>query len=150
MRDDNDSGYKSTCANEKTVDETGLPRTRELAYELSTRWVRASRPGLGWIWPGLAGSSLGWVTPAWPGLIDLTGVRSGCCAQPVRAACARGQVAALAGLRWLRRWAGQPGLGLSEVVLVGGGLTGEEKKKKKERKRKRKKKKKREKRESVG
>ena len=60
MRDDNDSGYKSTCANKETVDETGLPRTRELAYELSARWVRAGEPGLGWIWPGLGHPDLGW------------------------------------------------------------------------------------------
>ena len=32
VRDKNDSGYKSMYANEETVDETGLSRTRELAY----------------------------------------------------------------------------------------------------------------------
>ena len=64
MRDDNDNGYKSTCANEETVDETGLPPTKELAYELSAEWVQANWPGLGRIWPGLVGSSLGWCLPA--------------------------------------------------------------------------------------
>ena len=54
VRDDNDSDYKSTYANEETVDETGLPRTKELAYELSAEWVRANWSGLGRIWPGLA------------------------------------------------------------------------------------------------
>ena len=54
VRDDNGSGYKSTCANEETVDETGLLRTRELAYKLSAKWAWAVGPGLGRIWPGLA------------------------------------------------------------------------------------------------
>ena len=67
VRDDNDSDYKSTCANEETVDETGLPRTRELAYELSARRVRAGGSGLGWIWPGMAGFGLGWCLPVAPG-----------------------------------------------------------------------------------
>ena len=53
VRDDNDSDYKSTCANEETIDETRLPRTRELAYELSAKWAWAVGPGLGRIWPGL-------------------------------------------------------------------------------------------------
>ena len=71
---ENDSGYKSTCANEETVDKTGLPRTRELAYELSARRVRAGGPGLGWIWPGLVpagrpGSRLGLVRWAAPGCV---------------------------------------------------------------------------------
>ena len=60
MRDDNGSGYKSTCANEKTVDEMGLPRMRELAYELSAKWAWAVGPGLGRILPGLAESGFGW------------------------------------------------------------------------------------------
>ena len=64
VRDDNGSGYKSTYANEKIVDETELPRTREHAYELSAKWVWVGGPGLGQIWPrlvlvGLPGSRLG-------------------------------------------------------------------------------------------
>ena len=38
---------------------------RELAYELSTKWVWAVRPGLGRIGLGSAGSGLVWGTPAW-------------------------------------------------------------------------------------
>ena len=58
MRDNNDSGYKSTCANEEIVDGTGSPRTGQLAHELSTKGFWVGGPGLGRIWPGLAGS--GW------------------------------------------------------------------------------------------
>ena len=90
MRDDNDSGYKSTCANEETVDETGLPRTRQLAYELSTKWVWLA--GLGWpdlAWVGVclsawvAPGSRAWVprlvrTPGfWPGSSEFTGAVAG-------------------------------------------------------------------------
>ena len=60
VRNENDSGYKSTCANEETVDETRLPRMRELAYELSARRVGAG--GLDWV-----GSGLGWPDLAWAG-----------------------------------------------------------------------------------
>ena len=48
MHDDNDSDYKLTCANEETIDETRLPRTRELAYELSAKWAWAVGPDLAW------------------------------------------------------------------------------------------------------
>ena len=54
--EDNGSGYKSTCANEEAIDETGSPRKRELAYELSAKGFGLS--GLGW-----AGSGLGWCLP---------------------------------------------------------------------------------------
>ena len=83
MRDDNGSGYKSTCVNKETVNEMGLSRTRELAYELSTKWVWAIGPRLGQIGLGSVGSGLVWVTSAW---IDLARRavwllrRLGCCA----------------------------------------------------------------------
>ena len=57
--DDNGSSYKSTCANEETVDKTGFPQIRELAYELSTKWVWAL--GLGW--PDLTWTGV--LRPAW-------------------------------------------------------------------------------------
>ena len=57
MCEDNGSGYKSTCANEENVDETGSPRRRELAYELTLRGF------------GLSGLDLAWVCRNWPGLV---------------------------------------------------------------------------------
>ena len=73
MRDDNGSGYKSTCANEETIDETGLPRMKELAYELSAEWVRANWLGLGQIWARLghpdlaerAACARNWLLTSW-------------------------------------------------------------------------------------
>ena len=73
MRDNNGSGYKSTCVNEETVDETGLPRKRELAYELSAKWVWAGRPGLGRIWHGLVPA--GCLGRAWAARLDASLVR---------------------------------------------------------------------------
>ena len=62
MRKDNGSGYKSTCANEETVDKTGSPRTRELTYELSTKGFGLS--GLDWVGFGLGWRPLSaWVAP---------------------------------------------------------------------------------------
>ena len=95
MRDDNGRGYKSTCANEETVNEMGLPQMRELAYELSTKWAWVVGPGLGRIWlglghPGLAvhasccvrpGCYVGWAAGApvlgWSAWARLAGSRAG-------------------------------------------------------------------------
>ena len=71
MREDNGSGYKSTCANEETVDETGLSRERELAYELTTKGFGLS--GLDWARFGLGwrlsvGLGLAWAAHARPRL----------------------------------------------------------------------------------
>ena len=68
MRDDNDSGYKSTSANEEIVDGTGSPRTGQLAHKLSTKgfWVGGldwAGSGLGWCL--LAGLGRAWVCRAW-------------------------------------------------------------------------------------
>ena len=87
MRDDNGSGYKSTCGNEKTVDETGLSRMRELVYELSTKWTWFVGPGLGRIEPGSTGSCLD--TSAW---LSVRPVRVGC----AHDLCARADVRGLA------------------------------------------------------
>ena len=53
MHEDNGNGYKLTCTNEKTVDETGSPQKRELAYKLTTK-------GFGLLGLDQTGSSLGW------------------------------------------------------------------------------------------
>ena len=72
VRDSNGSGYKSTWANKKTVDETGLPREMELAYELTTKEFRLSdldwaRSGLGWH-PSV-GLGRAWATRTRPRLV---------------------------------------------------------------------------------
>ena len=48
VRDDNGSGYKSTCANEETIDETGLSRTRELIREMGSGCLAWAGPNLAW------------------------------------------------------------------------------------------------------
>ena len=60
--EDNGSGYKSTCANKETVDETRSSQERELAYELTTKGFGLS--GLDW-----AGSGLGWRPPVGLGCV---------------------------------------------------------------------------------
>ena len=57
MREDNNSGYKSTCANEEIIDGTGSPCERELAYELTTKGFGL----LGLDWAGICRSA--WVGP---------------------------------------------------------------------------------------
>ena len=52
VRNDNGSGYKSTCVNEETVDETGFSLETEIAYKQTTKEFGLS--GLDW-----AGSGLG-------------------------------------------------------------------------------------------
>ena len=87
MRDDNDSGYKSTCANEKTVYETGSSRTGQLAYELSTKWAWTG-PDLAWagacrsawVAPGaLCTEPRAWVPRAWSVRLGAGLVRRSCC-----------------------------------------------------------------------
>ena len=99
VRDDNNSGYKSTCANEEIVDGTGSLRTGQLAHELSTKGFWVGGPGLGRIWPGLVpvgqprscmgrawaapGASRPWAASlvprlgCWPGSPELAGGRAG-------------------------------------------------------------------------
>ena len=69
MRDENDSGYKLTGEIEEIVDETRLPRAKELAYELSAEWVRANWPGLAGCCARLAARELG--HGLWRGLVSL-------------------------------------------------------------------------------
>ena len=63
MSDDNDSGYKSTYANERTVDEKGSPRGKELAHELEREGIGLK--GLGWAKSGLGRRSLTWLGCVW-------------------------------------------------------------------------------------
>ena len=113
--DDNDRSYKSTCANEKTVDETGSTRIKELAYELSTKEVRAVGPGLGRIGLGSVESGLAW-SPQ-PGLATLAWLVRGLAG---RTACAPSWAAARAGSQGSNARLVGLVLGLPEVLAGGG------------------------------
>ena len=134
VREDNGSGYKSTSANEKIVDEMGSLRTRELAYELSTKRVWVVGPGVDRIDPGSTGSGLVWVTSARTSHAGLAGMRPVCAAGLL---CWLGHGApALCWSAWCwacrRCW--------PEEMLVEGKKRREEKERKKERRRKKEKK----------
>ena len=59
VRDDNGSGYKSTGANEKTVDRMKVVAGKRARVRAVDERVWAFGTGLSRIWPGLAESSLG-------------------------------------------------------------------------------------------
>ena len=69
--DNNDSGYKSTCVNEVTIDGKRSPRGRELAHELEREGFGLT--GLGWVEYGL-----GWSRrPGWRARLGCCGRRLG-------------------------------------------------------------------------